>query len=155
MAKNRNLLFLPIAIFFIASTNGGSSDVNAAGTNGADIYCLMRDGGNGHESSWQAAYESIKKAKPGLFKTSPKQAAAMIIEEVVQDTEKYNDCISFLGDLFPTDQISTTSEGNNNFSEAESSAEDTENTYDEVETKNDIKPTDSPNKGEYIDRYSY
>ena len=58
---------------------------NAAVTNGADIYCFMRNGGNNHEPSWQAAYQFIKGKKQGLFKTSPKQAASLIVEEVVQD----------------------------------------------------------------------
>ena len=36
----------------------------------------MRDGGNDHESSWDAAYSYIKKQKGGFFKVSPKNAAA-------------------------------------------------------------------------------
>ena len=32
-----------------------------AGSFGAEIFCTMRDGGNDHESSWQAAYSYIKK----------------------------------------------------------------------------------------------
>ena len=34
---------------------------------GAEIFCGMRDGGNDHESSWDAAYTYIKKQKGGLF----------------------------------------------------------------------------------------
>ena len=30
---------------------------------GAEIFCTMRDGGNDHESSWDAAYTYIKKQK--------------------------------------------------------------------------------------------
>ena len=74
--------------------------VNGAVTNGADIYCFMRNGGNTHEPSWEAAYQFIKSKKQGLFKTSPKQAASLIVEEVVQDPEKYSDCINYLGDLY-------------------------------------------------------
>ena len=44
-----------------------------AGSFGAEIFCTMRDGGNDHESSWQAAYSYIKKQKGGIFKTSPNQ----------------------------------------------------------------------------------
>ena len=69
-------------------------------TKGADIYCVMRLGGNTHEASWQAAYQNIKKQKAGLFKTSPKQAASLIIEEVVSESDKYEDCIRFLGELY-------------------------------------------------------
>ena len=35
---------------------------------GAEIFCTMRDGGNDHESSWEAAYTYIKKQKGGFFK---------------------------------------------------------------------------------------
>ena len=38
---------------------------------GAEIFCTMRDGGNDHESSWDAAYSYIKKQKGGIFKVSP------------------------------------------------------------------------------------
>ena len=41
----------------------------SAGSFGAEIFCTMRDGGNDHESSWQAAYSYIKKQKGGIFKT--------------------------------------------------------------------------------------
>ena len=56
-----------------------------AGSFGAEIFCTMRDGGNDHESSWQAAYSYIKKQKGGIFKTSPNQAAGQIIETVVRE----------------------------------------------------------------------
>ena len=56
-----------------------------AGTFGAEIFCTMRDGGNDHESSWDAAYTYIKKQKGGIFKVSPKQAAAQITESVIRD----------------------------------------------------------------------
>ena len=48
----------------------------------------MRDGGNEHESSWEAAYTYIKKQKGGFFKVSPKQAAAQIVETVVREQRK-------------------------------------------------------------------
>ena len=54
-----------------------------AGSFGAEIFCTMRDGGNDHESSWDAAYTYIKKQKGGFFKVSPKQAAAQITESVL------------------------------------------------------------------------
>ena len=61
----------------------------------------MRDGGNDHESSWQAAYSYIKKQKGGLFKTSPKQAAGQIIETVVRERDKFSYCIEYLDQLHP------------------------------------------------------
>ena len=99
----RNLLPISIICLVCGSTLG--LRINAAVTNGADIYCFMRNGGNTHEPSWQAAYQFIKNKKQGLFKTSPKQAASMIVEEVVQDPTKYEDCINYLGDLYSADTI--------------------------------------------------
>ena len=72
-----------------------------AGSFGAEIFCTMRDGGNEHESSWQAAYSYIKKQKGGIFKTSPKQAAGQIIETVVRERDKFSYCIKFLDQLHP------------------------------------------------------
>jgi len=60
-----------------------------AGSFGAEIFCTMRDGGNDHESSWDAAYSYIKKQKGGLFKVSPKNAAAQITETVIREREKF------------------------------------------------------------------
>ena len=61
----------------------------------------MRDGGNDHESSWEAAYSYIKQQKGGFFKTSPKQAAAEIIETVVREKDKFSGCIEYLDKLYP------------------------------------------------------
>ena len=61
----------------------------------------MRDGGNDHESSWQAAYSYIKRQKGGLFKTSPNQAAAQIVETVVREREKFSYCVEYLNQLHP------------------------------------------------------
>ena len=72
-----------------------------AGSFGAEIFCAMRDGGNDHESSWQAAYSYIKKQKGGIFKTSPKQAAGQIIETVVREKDKFSYCVEFLDQLHP------------------------------------------------------
>ena len=73
----------------------------SAGSFGAEIFCTMRDGGNDHESSWEAAYSYIKKQKGGLFKTSPKQAAGQIIETVVREREKFSYCVEYLDQLHP------------------------------------------------------
>ena len=54
------------------------TDKVKAGSFGAEIFCTMRDGGNDHESSWDAAYTYIKKQKGGIFKVSPKQAASQL-----------------------------------------------------------------------------
>ena len=72
-----------------------------AGSFGAEIFCTMRDGGNDHESSWEAAYSYIKQQKGGFFKTSPRQAASQIIETVVREREKFGYCVEYLNKLYP------------------------------------------------------
>ena len=131
--------FLPISIICLVCGTSLGIKTNAAITNGADIYCFMRNGGNTHEPSWQAAYQFIKNKKQGLFKTSPKQAASLIVEEVVQDPIKYQDCITYLGDLYTGDANLIEMSGNNKLQdEVKSSEENLEK-----------KP-----KGTYIDRYN-
>lgn len=76
-----------------------------AGSFGAEIFCTMRDGGNDHESSWEAAYSYIKRQKGGFFKTSPKQAAAQIIETVVREKDKFTDCVEYLDKLYPNREL--------------------------------------------------
>ena len=76
-----------------------------AGSFGAEIFCTMRDGGNDHESSWDAAYTYIKKQKGGLFKVSPKQAASQITESVIREREKYNYCVEYLDNLHPNRKL--------------------------------------------------
>tara|TARA_B100000212_G_scaffold326433_1_gene288919 strand:+ start:397 stop:849 length:453 start_codon:yes stop_codon:yes gene_type:complete len=76
-----------------------------AGSFGAEIFCTMRDGGNDHESSWEAAYSYIKRQKGGFFKTSPKQAAAQIIETVVREKDKFGDCVEYLDKLYPDREL--------------------------------------------------
>ena len=76
-----------------------------AGSFGAEIFCTMRDGGNDHESSWDAAYTYIKKQKGGIFKVSPKQAAAQITESVIRDREKFSYCVQYLDQLHPNRKL--------------------------------------------------
>jgi len=76
-----------------------------AGSFGADIFCTMRDGGNDHESSWDAAYTYIKKQKGGFFKVSPKQAASQITESVIREREKYSYCVEYLDKLHPNRKL--------------------------------------------------
>ena len=72
---------------------------------GAEIFCSMRDGGNDHESSWEAAYSYIKKQKGGIFKVSPRQAAAQITEAVIRDKETFSFCIEYLDKLHPNRKL--------------------------------------------------
>ncbi len=76
-----------------------------AGSFGAEIFCTMRNGGNDHESSWEAAYSYIKRQKGGFFKTSPKQAAAQIIETVVREKDKFSGCVEYLDKLYPDREL--------------------------------------------------
>ena len=85
-------IFAP-TLFFISEANANSF--------GAEIFCTMRDGGNDHESSWEAAYSYIKRQKGGLFKTSPNQAASQIVETVIREKEKFSYCVEYLNQLHP------------------------------------------------------
>ena len=100
MKENKKIKFvLPLVAIIVPSLLFTPKAI--AGSVGAEIFCTMRDGGNGHESSWQAAYSYIKKQKGGIFKTSPKQAAGQIIETVVRERDKFSYCIEFLDQLHP------------------------------------------------------
>ena len=96
--KQKKLILLTLGI--ISPLSFQISTVNA-GSFGAQIFCTMRDGGNDHESSWDAAYTYIKKQKGGLFKVSPKQAASQITESVIREREKYGYCVEYLDNLHP------------------------------------------------------
>ena len=80
--KDKKLILVSLGVLTpLILTN---AKVNASSF-GAEIFCTMRDGGNDHESSWEAAYTYIKKQKGGLFKVSPKNAAAQITETVIRE----------------------------------------------------------------------
>jgi len=100
--STKKLICLTLGIVFPLSLQ--TSRVNA-GSFGAEIFCTMRDGGNDHESSWDAAYTYIKKQKGGLFKVSPKQAAAQITESVIRDRETFSYCVEYLDKLHPNRKL--------------------------------------------------
>ena len=100
--KKKQLILFALGILTPLTLN--TSKVNA-GSFGAEIFCTMRDGGNDHESSWDAAYTYIKKQKWGLFKVSPKNAAAQITETVIRENEKFSFCVQFLDNLHPNRQL--------------------------------------------------
>tara|TARA_B100002052_G_C15552174_1_gene449626 strand:+ start:61 stop:498 length:438 start_codon:yes stop_codon:yes gene_type:complete len=96
--KQKKLIFLTLGIlsplaFITPKVNAGSF--------GAEIFCSMRDNGNDHRSSWEAAYTYIKKQKGGIFKVSPKQAASQITETVIREREKFSYCVEYLDNLHP------------------------------------------------------
>ena len=89
-------IFTPLALF---------SSKSYASSFGAEIFCSMRDGGNDHESSWDAAYSYIKKQKGGFFKVSPKNAAAQITETVIREKDKFQYCVGYLDNLHPNRKL--------------------------------------------------
>ena len=121
-----------------------------AGSFGAEIFCTMRDGGNDHESSWEAAYSYIKRQKGGFFKTSPKQAAAQIIETVVREKDKFSGCVEYLDKLYPDRGL-----------QRKLKKEEKEKKIQAMEKENRIKnieeliDEDKSISGESFDRYSY
>ena len=122
-----------------------------AGSFGAEIFCTMREGGNDHESSWEAAYTYIKKQKGGLFKTSPYQAASQIIETVVREKEKFSYCVEYLDNLYPDrkaqrEQIRKERKRKRDEIEKEKKRKEIENMIDEE---------DNNFLNESFDRYSY
>ena len=100
--KQKKSILLTLGIFtpLIITT----SKVNAS-TFGAEIFCTMRDGGNDHNSSWEAAYTYIKQQKGGIFKVSPKRAASQITETVIRESEKFSYCVEFLDKLHPNRKL--------------------------------------------------
>ena len=100
--KQKKLILLTLGIFTSFTFN--TTKVNASSF-GAEIFCTMRDGGNDHESSCDAAYSYIKKQKGGLFKVSPKNAAAQITETVIREKDKFSYCVEYLDKLHPNRQL--------------------------------------------------
>ena len=98
----KKLIFLTLGI--VSALSLQTLKVNASSF-GAEIFCTMRDGGNDHESSWEAAYTYIKKQKGGIFKVSPKQAAAQITESVIRDRESFSYCVEYLDQLHPNRKL--------------------------------------------------
>jgi len=95
----RLALLLPMA-GMLWSAAPAQAAANGTGNKGAEVYCYMRSNGNNHMVSWEASYALIKRQASGLFKTSPKHAAVMITEAVVEDPGSYPNCGQYLGDLF-------------------------------------------------------
>ena len=121
-----------------------------AGSFGAEIFCSMRDGGNDHESSWEAAYSYIKRQKGGLFKVSPKQAAALIIETVVREKDTFSYCIQYLDQLYPDRELQRQLKEEEERKEQEALA--AEERKREIEA---LIEEDESLSGEEFDRYSY
>ena len=150
--RQKKLIFLTLGFF--ASLVLTTSKVNA-GSFGAEIFCTMRDGGNDHESSWDAAYTYIKKQKGGFFKVSPKNAAAQITETVIREKEKFSYCVEYLNNLHPNRKLIRDLEKEEERKEKE--AKNRENKRKKLqkeleETNDDIY---EEYNDETLDRYSY
>ena len=118
---------------------------------GAEIFCTMRDGGNDHESSWDAAYTYIKKQKGGFFKVSPKNAAAQITETVIREKEKFSYCVEYLDNLHPNRKLIRDLEKEEKRKEKE--ARDRANKRKKLEKE--LEETNDEITDETLDRYSY
>ena len=150
--KNKKLILLAFAICTPLTLT--TSKVNASAF-GAEIFCSMRDGGNDHESSWDAAYSYIKKQKGGIFKVSPKNAAAQITETVIREKEKFSYCVEYLDKLHPNRKLIRDLEKEAKRKEKE--AEDREKKRKELEKQ--LEETNNEVSEEFtdetLDRYSY
>ena len=144
----KELIFITLGIISPLSLNTLKV---SAGSFGAEIFCTMRDGGNDHESSWDAAYTYIKKQKGGIFKVSPKQAAAQITESVIRDRETFSFCVQYLDNLHPNRKLIRDLEKEEKRKEKE--AKDRENKRKKLEKE--LEETNEEFSDETIDRYSY
>ena len=146
--KDKKLILLSLGVFTpLIFTN---AKVNASSF-GAEIFCTMRDGGNDHESSWEGAYTYIKRQKGGLFKVSPKNAAAIITETVVREKEKFQYCVEYLDKLHPNRKLIRDLEKEEKRKEKE--AKDKENNRKRLEKE--LEEVNEEYTEETIDRYSY
>ena len=146
--KQKKLILLILGIFTPFTFT--ISKVNASSF-GAEIFCTMRDGGNDHESSWEAAYSYIKKQKGGLFKVSPKNAAAQITETVIRDRETFSYCVEYLDKLHPNRQLIRDLEKEKERKQKE--AQEKENKRRRLEKE--LEEANEEFSEETIDRYSY
>ena len=146
--KQKKFILLTVGIFtpFTITT----SKVNAS-TFGAEIFCTMRDGGNDHNSSWEAAYTYIKQQKGGLFKVSPKRAASQITETVIRESEKFGYCIEYLDNLHPNRKLERELQKKEEKKEKE--AIERENNRKRLEKE--LEEANEEFTEETLDRYSY
>ena len=123
----------------------------SAGSFGAEIFCTMREGGNDHESSWEAAYTYIKKQKGGIFKVSPKQAAAQIVETVIREKENFIDCVQYLDKLNPDRKQQAEMKRQKEMQEKKAKEQEA----NRVRLEQELEKNQEEYSGETFDRYSY
>ena len=148
----RELIFITLGVITPLSLH--TSKVNA-GSFGAEIFCTMRDGGNDHESSWDAAYTYIKKQKGGIFKVSPKQAAAQITESVIRDRETFSYCVEYLDQLHPNRQLIRDLEKEEKRKQKEKKNRENKRKKLEKELEETNNEISEEFTDETLDRYSY
>ena len=150
--KKKKLIFLALGIFTPVTLI--TPKVNASSF-GAEIFCTMRDGGNDHESSWDAAYTYIKKQKGGLFKVSPKNAAAQITETVIREREKFSYCVEYLDNLHPNRKLIRDLEKEEKRKEKEAQDRENKKIKLEKELEETNREISEELSDETLDRYSY
>ena len=148
----KELIFITLGVITPLSLH--MSKVNA-GSFGAEIFCTMRDGGNDHESSWDAAYTYIKKQKGGFFKVSPKQAAAQITESVIRDRETFSYCVEYLDQLHPNRQLIRDLEKEEKRKQKEKKNRENKRKKLEKELEETNEQITEEITDETLDRYSY
>ena len=148
----KDLIFIALSIASPFALN--TLKVNA-GSFGAEIFCTMRDGGNDHESSWDAAYTYIKKQKGGFFKVSPKNAAAQITETVIREKEKFSYCVEYLDKLHPNRKLIRDLEKEEKRKEKEAQYKENKRIKLEKELEETNNKISEEFSDEILDRYSY
>ena len=146
--KQKKLIFLALGI--LTPFTFTTTKVNASAF-GAEIFCTMRDGGNDHESSWDAAYSYIKKQKGGFFKVSPKNAAAQITETVIREKDKFSYCVEYLENLHPDRQLIRDLEKEEKRKEEEAN----EREERKKRLEKELEETNEEFTDETLERYSY
>ena len=139
-------IYTPITVF---TSNAYASSF------GAEIFCSMRDGGNDHESSWDAAYSYIKKQKGGFFKVSPKNAAAQITETVIREKDKFQYCVGYLDNLHPNRKLIRDLKKEEERKEKEAKNREKKRKKLEKELEETNEEISEKFTDETLDRYSY
>ena len=146
--EHKKLILIALGIFtplFLTTSKVYASSF------GAEIFCTMRDNGNDHESSWEAAYTYIKKQKGGIFKVSPTQAASQITETVIRESEKLRYCVQYLDNLHPNRKLQRDLQKEEKRKEKEARLR--EEKRKKLEKK--LNETNEDFTDETFDRYSY
>ena len=154
MQKLKKKKIIPLALGIFAPLTLITPKVNASSF-GAEIFCTMRDGGNDPESSWDAAYTYIKKQKGGLFKVSPKNAAAQITETVIREREKFSYCVEYLDNLHPNRKLIRDLEKEEKRKEKEAKDRENKRKRLEKELEEANEEISEEFNDETLDRYSY